>query len=147
MKQYGGAWMFKGLGHNDLAQVWPLTERSSAQIWQRFVSRKNRHPMLLAADEWPSLSATWLQSWRWEGAGGALPAVLLQLPWADDARVYFAVMKERIIETSWAVFKKYWEDFVLIENEGPFLMHPERLEVAYFGPNGAVGVGLRPAEF
>jgi hypothetical protein len=55
-------------------------------------------------------------------------------------------MKERITETPWAVFKKHWENFVLFENEGPLLIHAERLEVASFGPNETLEVGFRPAE-
>ncbi|MBQ0729054.1 MAG: DUF2947 family protein, partial [Oleispira antarctica] len=61
----------------------------------------------------------------------------------DNTNVLFFYDSDRVIETSWKVFKLSWKNFLFFD-DGPILMGKKRKQVVQFLQNGHFSVGKLP---
>jgi hypothetical protein len=151
--KYEAKWMFTNpnlpVSKADIIYIRPLDEKSSREIWSRYISEFNRHPMLIENHEWTSLNDTWIKQdgWQYEwNSDRPEPPILLKNTetWQENDIVYFMYMRESVIETTWAVFLRNWKCF-LFDDEGPFLFNPRNSEIYQFGPSGKLLYGKKRA--
>jgi hypothetical protein len=152
INNYEAKWMFTDpkmpVSEEDKIRIRPLDEVSSTEIWNQYISKFNRHPMLIENHEWTSLNDTWIKqsSWQkeWNSDKPEPPPALLNNTeaWQENDIVYFMYMRESVIETIWSVFLSNWKCF-LFDDEGPFLFNPCNSEIFQFGPNGKLLYGKK----
>lgn len=147
MSEFAMNWCFSDeLIQGQYVNIKPLSQEYSSFLWEKYVSKSNRHLMLLAKDEWPS--SLELGSYNWEADwnnniynyfGAYLDE---QVSFMPNDIIYFFWMKELCVETVWWFFLKYWILF-LFEDEGTLIINPSSLEAISFGPSGSVFIGNR----
>jgi hypothetical protein len=98
--------------------------------------------MTLGPATWPNQARTWSQRASWT-RGGVLPAALARLPWPPDARVLFLAARSRVLDVPWHELCAHLDAFLQLDDEGPLVVCPGRLEVVQFGPSGVLLVGAR----
>ncbi len=145
-----------GVFHNDpamssidLERINILDEKSSSDIWNKYVSAKNRHFMLLDDDEWPSkitnneIWHNWSNEWNNDDKQPyKLALESLKIP--TQSKLYVLWMKEIGIETNWEVFCNNWLNF-LYEDEGCILVIPN-VNTSVIMSNGLAWYGGRNEE-
>lgn len=150
--EYKKAWIFRHrdlpVSAEDLEQIKPMTEKRSAEVWAQNVSRESTHYSYFCKDDWAGKGNTWTESAGWQGAWDredlALPDELAAfIDWDDNTVVYFCYSSEHVIQTTWAVFKRSWKNFLFMD-DGPLLIGRKRKEVAQFFENGQFKLGRRP---
>lgn len=151
LEQYKRAWIFRHkdlpIFDDDLAQIKPLSEARAEQVWSQQISTHCNHPNLFSTDDWVTKANTWLETdnWqqRWESDQAALPECLLtHLQWDDATVVWFCYSSEHVIETTWAVFRRHWKNFLFFD-DGPILIGRKRKQVAQFQQTGNYRIGNR----
>ena len=150
MNKYEGNWFFYDkavpVNEQDIKLIKPLTKQYSIFLWSKYISQKNRHLMLLEKNEWPNLlkiqEYNWAEDWNERNYNGLSEYLINKASFIDDDLIYFFWMKETGVETTWAIFLKYWINF-LFEDEGPILISPEKDDAFSFGPSGTVLIGKR----
>jgi hypothetical protein len=118
-----------------------LSGDEAARAWD-CLGLEGEHPMTLGPGAWPNDVRTWSQRGTWTH-GGALPAELLALPWTPLARVLFLATRARALQVPWAQLCAHLDAFLQVDDEGPLVVCPGRVEVVQFGPSGVLLVGAR----
>ncbi len=106
-------------------QIKILSESESSDLWVKYISKYNRHYMLLGYDEFPSGSGDtflyyWKDDWHYRKSQ-KFKSKLKNLPFEKNETIIFFWMKESAIETQWSVFYNNWINF-LYEDEGCILI-------------------------
>ncbi|RXJ74090.1 hypothetical protein CS022_05500 [Veronia nyctiphanis] len=131
----------------DKEAIKPMSTQRSSQLWTEFVSRKSPTVDHFGAEDWANKDATWKEevNWMiaWEDEADLPPEFIEHFQWEDNIVVYFCYDKTNIIETRWAMFKKYWKNFLFYDDK-PLLLGRRKQEVAMFEQSGEVKVGKRP---
>lgn len=132
----------------DRCKILPLSKQYCRLLWNQYISKKNRHPMQLAEDEWLRLMSetevidNFTNDWNDNNYDGLRVVLKQRLDYAPEDEIYFFWNHETAVETTWEIFLKYWINF-LFEDEGPILINPKSGYVLSFGPDGSVLVGKR----
>lgn len=152
LTEYSKAWIFRHkdlpVAADDLALIKPMSPHRASQLWQTQISTQSEHYSEFHKGDWAYDTTTWLESadWqkRWESDENDLPELLAtHLQWEDNTVVYFCYESDHVIETTWHLFKKYWKNFLFMD-DGPILVARKRKQVAQFFDNGQVQIGLKP---
>jgi hypothetical protein len=146
------AWVFKRkdlpITAKDLANIKPMASARAATLWATSISNNADHPDFFTDKDWVFQPSTWSDSSRWEEIWDsdepAMPSILAaHLDWQDNTTVYFCLSKKVVIETTWAIFKRCWKNFLMMD-DGPVLFAKKRKEVAQFLSDGSFKIGLKP---
>lgn len=152
MDDFDRAWIFR---HKDLpltdevkAAIKPYTEVVSNQLWNQYISQQSGHSSQFTASDWPSRKDVWLDQGEWQQAWEAdnndLPAMIVEhLEWDDNTNVLFFYDSDRVVETSWKVFKLAWKNFLFFD-DGPILLGKKRKQAVQFLQNGSFSLGKLP---
>jgi hypothetical protein len=133
------------LEDQELIQI--MSSAESSEKWKKFVSKVNRHFMLLGNDEWPSLIVkqgcilyNWLSDWN-SNRYYEFRSVLEKQGIPSDSLLYVFWMRETGVVTNWGVFCRNWSNF-LYEDEGCILVLPNH-KTAFVLSNGLSWSGDR----
>jgi hypothetical protein len=152
LEDFDRAWIFR---HKELplsddlkAEIKPYTEIVSNQLWNQYISQDSGHSSQFGSGDWPSRGSVWSDrgDWQqaWDSEKNDLPSIILNhLDWDDNTNVLFFYDCDRVVETSWKVFKLSWKNFLFFD-DGPILMGKKRKQVVQFLQNGNFAVGALP---
>lgn len=152
LDDFDRAWIFR---HKDLPledatklAIKPYTEEVSNQLWNQYISQQSGHSSQFTATDWPSKSSTWVEKAQWQSAwdsdNPSLPSSVLEfLDWDDNTNVLFFYDSDRVVETSWKIFKASWKNFLFFD-DGPILLGKKRSQAVQFLQDGSVLLGSRP---
>jgi hypothetical protein len=149
IEQLKNAWVFKHkslpISAADLAKIKPMTSTRANILWDTFISKQVDHPDFFKKGDWAFNANNWLEQAKWEkvwdGDETALPELITQhLSWDNNTVVYYCSARNNIIETTWAVFKRCWKNFLFMD-DGPILIGKKRKEVVQFNANGYFKIG------
>lgn len=150
IEQLKNAWIFKHkslpINENDLNKIKPMTEARANIVWDTFISKQVDHPDFFKKGDWPFDQSSWLEQGKWETIWDSedtdLPALILEhLNWDNNTVVYFCSARNKVIETTWLIFKRCWKNFLFID-DGPLLIGKKRKEVVQFNANGLFKTGI-----
>ena len=124
-----------------------LDESEASHHWDRLVSARNRHFMLLDQAEWPvqlvhnaSVFYKWLDDWNNDVADAFCDALrTLDIDLAQTVTIFW--MREHAISSSWGAFTRNWINF-LYEDEGCIVVPSVSLTSIVLS-NGNSWVGTR----
>lgn len=145
------AWVFRfknlPISEQDLKAIKPMSLARSSALWSQFISKQVDHPDFFSQGDWPFADDSWSDKAMWEKAwesdADALPEMILEhLTWQDNTTVYYCNSKKQVIETTWAVFKRCWKNFLMMD-DGPILIGKKRPEAVQFLSNGTFKVGRK----
>lgn len=135
------------MSENHLEQVNILSKDECSTLWQKFVSAKNRHFILLDSSEWaPKIIAEnsswycWFQDWNNDDFS-TFTTMLSTLPIPNESELHVFWMQEIGITTTWNVFCQNWSNF-LYEDEGVILVIPDS-DISVILSNGSAWYGTR----
>ena len=146
------AWVFRfkqlPISEQDFNAIKPMSSARSSALWAQFISKQVDHPDFFKEGDWPFNDDTWTETlpWQkaWESDDEQLPEVILeQLDWQDNTTVYYCNSRKQVIETTWAVFKRCWKNFLMMD-DGPILIAKKRSEAVQFLSNGNFKIGRKP---
>lgn len=152
LSDYRYVWFYQHkdlpVSDSDLELIKPLTEVQANNIWRDHISQDHNYPDELAKGDWAAQAKNWQHedNWQsqWDGHSADLPElVLAEVKWDDSTVVYFCYSADHIVESTWAVFKRCWKNFLFLD-DGPILIGKKRKEALQFRQNGTFRVGLRP---
>ncbi|MGO2010434.1 MAG: DUF2947 domain-containing protein [Pseudoalteromonas sp.] len=153
LDDYKKAWVFRHqdapVNEQDLALIKPMSSERAAVLWSTMVSREHDHPDFFDKTDWCGKEENFTQTLHWEAAweeGAELPPqeILDHLDWQANTTVYFCMSRDNIIETSFAVFKRNWQNFMFLA-DGSLLLGKKRDAVIQFLENGDAKLGTKPA--
>jgi hypothetical protein len=154
LDQWDGKWAFFDsafkVNDNDYDKIKPLNEEFSCQLWDKFISTKNRHLVLLDNDEWPKLLTrtvsvyNWLDDWNNNNPTKLQEVLQQHVGMSIDGIVLFFWMKECAVETTWEIFLTHWINFLHYDDEGSILLSMETHQAIIFSPVGQTWIGNRP---
>lgn len=134
----------------DLSKIKAMPGDEAGQKWEKYVSKKNRHFMLLGDDEWPSLIVdqneplyTWQEDWN-DDKPQQLQSLFDTMGMSNDDEVIIFWMKEIAATMPWYVFYENWINF-LYEDEGVILINTEN-NSAIIMSNGLIWFSSRIGE-
>jgi len=154
LEDFDRAWIFR---HKDLplaedvkAAIKPYTEAVSNQLWNQYISQQSGHSSQFASGDWPVKGGVWSDKgdWQkaWDSEANELPSIILEhLDWDDNTNVLFFYDSDRVVETSWKVFKQSWKNFLFFD-DGPILLGKKRKQAVQFLQDGSFTVGALPAK-
>jgi hypothetical protein len=151
IEQLKNAWIFKHkslpITDSDLTKIKPMTNDRANVLWDTFVSKQVDHPDFFKKGDWAFNPNVWLEQAKWEsvwdGDETELPELISQhLIWDNNTVVYYCNSRNNIIETTWAVFKRCWKNFLFMD-DGPILLGKKRKEVVQFTANGYFKIGRK----
>jgi hypothetical protein len=146
------AWIFKHkslpVAQEDLCKIKPMSIERANTVWDTFISRQVDHPDFFKKDDWPLIKSHWLEqgNWekRWDSDENDMPELISNhLDWDQNTIIYYCSSRDHVIETTWRLFKKYWKNFLFID-DGPILLGKKRQQVVQFNNNGFYKVGNKP---
>jgi hypothetical protein len=152
LDDFDRAWIFR---HKDLPladdvklAIKPYTEAVSNQLWNQYISTQSGHPSQFGAGDWPNKGGVWAEkgTWQqaWDSESNDLPSIITDyLDWDDNTNVLFFYDGDRVIETSWKVFKLSWKNFLFFD-DGPILLGKKRKQAVQFMQDGSFAIGNRP---
>lgn len=152
LEDFDRAWIFR---HKDLPLaddvkqgIKPYTEAVSNQLWNQYISQQAGHPSQFGQGDWPFQSSCWQDKadWQqaWDDDSNELPELLVEhLDWDDNTNVLFFYDCDRVVETSWKLFKLSWKNFLFFD-DGPILLGKKRKQAVQFLQDGQFAVGHRP---
>jgi hypothetical protein len=152
VEELKNAWIFKHkslpVSDNDLNKIKPMHTTRSTTLWDTFISKQVDHPDFFKKGDWASNQATWIDNanWekRWDSEEAELPELITEhINWDNNTVVYFCTSRNNVIETTWAVFKRCWKNFLFMD-DGSLLIGKKRKEVVQFLSNGTCKVGNKP---
>ncbi|WP_406802720.1 DUF2947 domain-containing protein [Alkalimarinus alittae] len=152
LSEYRNAWVFRHqdmpVSAEDLAQIKPLSESSAYQLWRQRISKEADLPTEWESGDWAANENAWQHKeiWQkaWDSSSPDLPELITEhIDWADNVTVFFCYESSKIIETSWAVFKRNWKNFLFFD-DGPILIARKKKQAVQFFQNGAFAVGEMP---
>ena len=126
-----------------------LDEPEASSRWDRLVSARNRHLMLLDQAEWPAqlvggspIFYLWHDDWNDDNTEPFCDELRsLEINLTQNVTVFW--MRELAVESSWEVFTRNWINF-LYEDEGCIVV-PSRSQTCVIFSNGRSWVGQRPS--
>jgi len=145
------AWIFKHkslpISAKNLEKIKPMATQRAQTLWDNFISKQVDHPDFFKKGDWAFNGNTWQDQGKWEALwdsdNEALPELILEsLTWDNNTVVYFCSARNTIIETTWAVFKTCWKNFLFMD-DGPLLIGKKRAEVVQFNSNGLFKIGKK----
>ena len=154
LEDFDRAWIFR---HKDLplsddvkVAIKPYTEAVSNQLWNQYISQQSGHSSQFGSGDWPAKGGVWSDKgdWQkaWDSENNELPSIILEyLDWDDNTNVLFFYDSDRVVETSWKVFKQSWKNFLFFD-DGPILLGKKRKQVVQFLQDGSFTVGVLPAK-
>lgn len=128
--EYKQGWIFRHrdmpVPEQDLALILPLTPQASLQYWRQHVSKEATHAEHFLHDDWAAQKNVWQQSasWQseWDRDAPDLPELLaVHCSWDDNTVVYFCYHCENVVQTTWAIYRRHWKNFLFFDDE-PILM-------------------------
>jgi hypothetical protein len=125
---------------SDLTFIRPLNEMYSSELWFKFVSnnKNERHYMLLGNNHWAvnknNLLYLWDDDWNKNDYLHFSKLMDNEIKFNEDDKIILFWMKERAVEITWSIFKKYWINF-LFEDEGVIIIN-EKSNCAIILSNG-----------
>lgn len=143
------AWVFKHkslpIAEKDRAKIKPMVKDRAKVLWDSNISKEVDHPDFFSNKDWPGNEASWSGSGIWEGTWNSdhddLPEeILTHLDWQDNTTVYFCCNRLYVIETTWAVFKRCWKNFLFMD-DGSILIGKKRNEAVQFLSTGYYKLG------
>ncbi|MBY4675104.1 DUF2947 domain-containing protein [Marinobacterium arenosum] len=153
LDEYRKGWIFRHkdlpVSAEDLAAIKPVAAERAEQIWALQVSQNCDHPREFDTGDWAVRNDVWQEEpgdWQgpWDSDEPELPAIVAEhFDWDDQTVVWFCYESDHIIETTWAVFRRNWKNFLFMD-DGPLLIGRKRKQVAQFFETGQVRVGSRP---
>ncbi|WP_261872503.1 DUF2947 domain-containing protein [Vibrio rarus] len=152
LDDYSRKWIFTHqsmpIPEQDLAAILPMSQGKSAQFWKDNVSKQSPDAERMSSQDWPTRDANWSNSvnWmsQWESDNEELPTEITEhIDWQDDVTVYFCYEKYNVVQTTWAIFKKHWKNFLFFD-DGPILLGRRRKQALWFSTDGQVKLGNRP---
>jgi len=150
IEQLKNAWIFRHkslpINEGDLIKIKPMAEARANILWDTFISKQVDHPDFFKKGDWPFDKSSWLDQGKWETIWDSddanLPALVLEhLKWDNNTVVYFCSARNKVIETTWLVFKRCWKNFLFID-DGPLLIGKKRKETVQFNANGLFKTGV-----
>ncbi|RLV59623.1 DUF2947 family protein [Parashewanella curva] len=151
LERYKRKWIFNNheipVSEQEKQLIKPLTEKSSMELWNRFISNKSNHSEQFTKGDWGARSNSWKKAdtWQtaWDSQDNNLPLLIAEdINWPDETCVYFAYDKYNLIETNWLTFKNNWKCFLFFD-DGPLLFSTEQKQVIWFHQSGEFQVGHR----
>jgi hypothetical protein len=152
LEQLKNAWIFKHkslpINETDLTKIKPMVKDRANVLWDTFISRQVDHPDFFKKGDWPFDQSNWQDQGKWEGIWDSneenLPELItLSILWDNNTVVYYCSNRENVIETTWAVFKRCWKNFLFMD-DGCILIGKKRKESVQFNSNGSFKVGIKP---
>lgn len=152
LDEFDRAWIFR---HKDLPltdaekqAIKPYTEAVSNQLWHQYISQEAGHPSQFGQGDWPLLASARAEKGLWQDVWDSdeveLPSIILEaLDWDENTNVLFFYDSDRVVETTWKVFKSAWKNFLFFD-DGPVLLGKKRKQVVQFLQDGSCVVGSRP---
>lgn len=149
VEQLKNAWIFKHkslpVEGNDLAKIKPMSTNRANIVWNTFISKQVDHPDFFKKGDWAFDKNTWLEQGQWESLWDSdetnLPPLISEhILWDNNTIIYFCSSRDHVIETTWLIFKRYWKNFLFID-DGPLLIGKKRKEVVQFSANGFFKIG------
>lgn len=146
------AWVFRfknlPISEQDLKAIKPMSIARSSALWSQFISKQVDHPDFFKEGDWPFNDATWVDKapWEksWESDNNSLPELInTHIDWQNNTTVYYCNSKKQVIETTWAVFKRCWKNFLMMD-DGPILIAKKRKETVQFLSDGSFKIGMKP---
>ncbi len=131
-------------------KIKPLTENYSKQLWNTYISEKQRHLMLVKSDDdWKinkvesfAKEWNWGTSWNKEEYPAFEKNVKHRLNWDDEDVIYFFWGRYTAAETNWETLCKYWIPF-MYEDEMNIVFNPKSQKVLIIGVHGSIAIGER----
>ena len=146
------AWIFKHkslpVKVGDKHMIKPMTANRAKMLWDANISKQVDHPDFFKKGDWPENGKNWIDNGKWESIWdseeSALPEqILSHLTWDNNTVVYYCSARDNVIETTWAVFKRCWKNFLFMD-DGAILIAKKRKETAQFLSTGYFKVGHKP---
>ncbi len=152
LEELKNAWIFKHkslpISASDLLKIKPMVTTRSTTLWDTFISKQVDHPDFFKKGDWAFTPSSWVETTQWETRWDSdeveLPEVISEhINWDNNTVVYFCTARNNVIETTWAVFKRCWKNFLFMD-DGSILIGKKRKEVVQFLSNGTCKVGNKP---
>ncbi len=129
-------------------KIKPLTENYSKLLWNKYISEKQRHLMLVKSDDdWNITNVesfakewNWGTSWNEEDYSAFEKNVKHKLDWKSSDVVYFFWGRYTAAETNWETVYKYWIPF-MYEDEMNIILNPKSKKVLIIGVQGSIAIG------
>jgi hypothetical protein len=153
LEQLKNAWIFKHkslpISEKDLSKIKPMIKDRANVLWDTFISRQVDHPDLFKKGDWSFDQSNWQDQGKWEGIWDSneenLPELITtSILWDNNTVVYYCSNRDNVIETTWAVFKRCWKNFLFMD-DGCILIGKKRKESVQFNSNGSFKVGNKPS--
>ncbi|MFD2562868.1 DUF2947 family protein [Aquimarina rubra] len=131
-------------------KIKPLSENYSKELWNKHVSEKHRHLMMVRSDEdWNIKNIqsfanewSWGTSWNKDDYSAFEKNVKHRLDWNDNDIIYFFWGRYTAAETDWETLYKYWIPF-MYEDEMNIVLNLKSKKALIIGVNGSIGIGER----
>lgn len=152
LEKLKNVWIFKHkslpIAETDLAKIKPMAKDRANVLWDAFISRQVDHPDFFKKGDWPYDTNNWKEQGKWEGIWDSneesLPELITtNIAWDNNTVVYYCSNRDNVIETTWAVFKRCWKNFLFMD-DGCILVGKKRKESVQFNSNGSFKVGNKP---
>jgi hypothetical protein len=152
LEQLKNAWIFKHkslpIAEVDLTKIKPMQKDRANVLWDTFISRQVDHPDFFKKGDWPFDQSNWKDQSKWEGIWDSneegLPELITNaIVWDNNTVVYYCSNRDNVIETTWAVFKRCWKNFLFMD-DGCILIGKKRKECVQFNSNGSFKIGNKP---
>lgn len=152
LEQLKNAWIFKHkslpINEADIAKIKPMAKERANVLWDTFISRQVDHPDFFKKGDWPFNKNNWQDQGKWEGIWdsneGSLPELITDtISWDNNTVVYYCSNRDYVIESTWAVFKRCWKNFLFMD-DGCILIGKKRKESVQFNSNGNFKIGNKP---
>ena len=153
LDDYKKAWVFRHkdipVSDEDAARIKPMSEERAAVLWATMVSREHDHPDFFDKTDWCGKEESFSEevNWEdaWENSDEHLPQSILEhLDWQANTTVYFCMARNNIIETTFDVFKRNWQNFMFLA-DGSLLIGKKRNTVVQFLESGKAKLGEKPS--
>ncbi|WP_277054141.1 DUF2947 domain-containing protein [Pseudoalteromonas marina] len=153
LDDYRKAWVFRHkdipVSSDDAAKIKPMSDERAAVLWSTMVSREFDHPDFFDDSMWCGQDKNFNDEVNWEAAwenGDALPPqeILEFLGWEANTTVYFCMARDNVIETTFDVFKRNWQNFMFLA-DGSLLVGKKRNSVVQFLESGKAKLGEKPS--
>ena len=153
LDDYKKAWVFRHkdipVSDIDAANIKHMTSERAAVLWTTMVSREHDHPDFFDKTDWCAQEQNFSQEINWEDAWESeepqFPdAILNHLDWQANTTVYFCMARDNIIETTFDVFKRNWQNFMFLA-DGSLLIGKKRSTMVQFLESGIAKLGEKPS--
>jgi hypothetical protein len=153
LEQLKNAWIFKHkslpISDANLVKIKPMTKERANVLWDTFISRQVDHPDFFKKGDWPFDNNNWQEQGKWESVWDSdeeqLPELITNhIAWDNNTVVYYCSNRDNVIETTWAIFKCCWKNFLFMD-DGCILIGKKRKESVQFNSNGTFKVGSKPS--